>query len=325
MCFAGELSCLACSVCLARFHLPAPDCGATTGRQFAKAHRQRLRAVCASFCKKWKKNRNIEKGCDHIEASFLSRAASLLLACVMLLLCCPCAYAHPASVQGGESVGWDINKYKHFYPDKKDNNGALTYTYASDMPQKYRSYIAAGASKWSSVVNIINSATGTVYGEIRLEDNGANSEIAAFDGAIDSSGHLTSWIITINSYYEDEINARTLAHEFGHAIGLKDLYKSSNANKIMYGYTSSSWTATGVTSADRWGAKVITGQHTSHSMSYKYNKTDSAGNNYHVKYCTDCGGLASSAVKCTYNSNNRCKLCGTPKGAQTSSLVYLLK
>lgn len=38
----------------------------------------------------------------------------------------------------------------------------------------------------------------------------------------------------VNTRYS--IEEETLAHEFGHAIGLYDLYEAKNKDKIMYGY-----------------------------------------------------------------------------------------
>lgn len=246
---------------------------------------------------------------------------SFLMAITMLLFCCPYAYAHPVSkeglIWGGESVGWMINEDKH------TNGRTLTYAYEAGDPYlsaTYKTYITDGANLWSGTVSIVRKTDGTEKGTIYTEYKVGNETTATFWGTADSSGHLTKWKIALNRYYSSSINEKVLAHEFGHAIGLKDLYNSSNANKIMYGYSGNGWTATGVTTTDRWGAKVITGDHSTHSMSYKYCKTDAASNNYHIKYCTNCGGLASAEVKCTYDANNQCKLCRTPKGAQTTSI-----
>ena len=246
---------------------------------------------------------------------------SFLMAITMLLFCCPYAYAHPVSkeglIWGGESVGWMINENKH------TNGTTLTYDYDAYDPNLsavYQTYVAYGASRWSGTVDIVRKTDGTAKGLITTEYNSRSSDNAYFEGRTDSSGHLTSGKIVINRYYEDDIDSKVLAHEFGHAIGLMDLYERSNGNKLMYGRTGSNWTATGLHATDRWGARTITGDHDSHPLSFKYYYTDASSNNYHVKYCTECGGLASSPARCVYNANNRCKICGTPKGAQTSAL-----
>ena len=64
------------------------------------------------------------------------------------------------------------------------------------------------------------------------------------------------------------ITPTTIAHEFGHAIGLRDLYSSTNANKLMYGFENR--TPSGPTLLDKWGAWVITGAHYSHTFGFKY-------------------------------------------------------
>lgn len=53
-------------------------------------------------------------------------------------------------------------------------------------------------------------------------------------------------------------NIVTLGHEFGHGIGLLDLYSDSNANKLMYGYGNPSRTTTTPHSRDVDGAKEAT-------------------------------------------------------------------
>lgn len=85
------------------------------------------------------------------------------------------------------------------------------------------------------------------------------------------------------------VTSTTLAHEFGHAIGLNDLYDDQNVNKLMYGV--SSRTVSSPTTSDKWGAKVITGVHTTHTWAYKYHSTTGTGQNRHVGYCTSCNGV----------------------------------
>lgn len=52
-------------------------------------------------------------------------------------------------------------------------------------------------------------------------------------------------------------NQETIAHEFGHAIGLNDLKLSGNSGLLMYGF--SSRTASSPTSKDIAGAKKAVG------------------------------------------------------------------
>lgn len=79
-----------------------------------------------------------------------------------------------------------------------------------------------------------------------------------------------------------------MAHEFGHVIGLADLYDSRNKNKLMYGDFG---TSGGVPStADKNGAKVITGVHTSHSMGGSYAAIWGypSSTPAHMSFCSTC-------------------------------------
>lgn len=214
---------------------------------------------------------------------------------------------------GGDNVGWSIDEDFH------TNGASLTYHFSNSdsyLSSQYKAYVTNGASKWSGTVTITQKSYGSGTGEICTFYNASSGVYAAFDDyKANSSGHLTSWKIMMNR--ARALDSTILAHEFGHAIGLNDLYGSQSTGKLMYGYISG--TATGPTTSDKWGAKVITGVHSTHTWGYKYYGTGSDGN-YHVKYCTQCRGLSVVVEKCTYNADNVCRICGTPKGAGTYSL-----
>lgn len=251
-----------------------------------------------------------------------------ILALILVVQTSPFAYAHPSSQEGilaktyhsgyggyyigGEDVGWSIDETFH------TNGATMTYSFSSSDPyltNTYKSYVNTGASRWSGTVTITNKTDGTGTGLICTYNDPDTYTVAKFcDYSANSSGHLTSWKIKINRAHT--VNATTFAHEFGHAIGLNDLYASKNSNKLMYGYESR--TATYPSSLDKWGAKVITGVHTTHAWGYKYYSTNAAGN-VHVKYCTSCNGLSTVTEQCTYNSNNVCTKCGIPYGVQPYS------
>lgn len=213
---------------------------------------------------------------------------------------------------GGEDVGWSIDEDYH------TNGTTITYSFSSTDPyltSTLKSYVTNGASKWSGTVNIVNKTDGTGTGKIKTYYDPEDGAVAAFRNYIaDSNGHLTYWEIQINRAYTQ--SAVVLAHEFGHVIGLNDLYEEKNSGKLMYGVTSG--TATAPTALDKWGAKVITGVHTTHTWGYKYHSTVS-GVNKHIRYCTECNGLTLIVRQCTYNANNVCTGCGTPRGAQPFS------
>ena len=220
----------------------------------------------------------------------------------------PYALAHPASQEGilartynsqygryyigGEDFGWSIDESYH------TNGTTVTYNFSSTdqyLTDTYKSYVINGASLWSGTVNIVNREfdnNGT--GLISTTYNDDTQVYARFyDYFADSSGHLTSWKIEMNR--AKPLSATVLAHEFGHAIGLNDLYDARNSGKLMYGVVGG--TATAPTSSDIWGAKVITGVHTAHTWGYKYWKSNAFGN-MHIKYCTICNGLTATTGQC---------------------------
>ena len=205
---------------------------------------------------------------------------------------------------GGENIGWSIDEMNH------TNGNVLTYSFSSSDPflsDIYKSLVAGGANQWSGTITIINKTDGSGTGEISTYNNPNQYALAEFcDYSSDNSGHLTSWKIRINR--AQNATATTLAHEFGHAIGLNDLYEDQNINKLMYGYSNSA--VTSPTQMDQWGAKVIIGSHTSHAWRYKYWKSNSIGN-MHIKYCVKCNGLSLITEQCTYGTSNYCTKCGT--------------
>lgn len=243
-----------------------------------------------------------------------------MLVVVLMLQISPYAFAHSSSQEGilaktyhstyggyyigGEDVGWSIDEDYH------TNGTTLTYSFSTSdsyLSSTYKSYVTTGASRWSGTMTITNKTDGSGTGEISTYNDPNTNTVAKFcEYTSNSSGHLTSWKIKMNR--AKTVTATTLAHEFGHAIGLNDLYDDQNVNKLMYGI--SSRTVTSPTTSDKWGAKVITGVHFSHTWGYKYWDTDSVGN-IHIKYCKSCNGMTATTSHCTYGDDNKCMVCGT--------------
>ena len=217
---------------------------------------------------------------------------------------------------GGESIGWSIDENYH------TDGTTLTYSFSSSDPyldSTYRSYVTTGASLWSGIVTITNKSDGTGTGEISTFYNPNVGVVAQFyEYSADTSGHLTSWKIQINR--AKNVNATVIAHEFGHAIGLNDLYEDQNIDKLMYGLTSG--TATSPTTSDAWGAKVITGVHTTHTWEYTYHSTTGTGQNRHVGYCTSCNGRTADIYECVYDDRNFCIFCRMRLGMQPWSIGH---
>ncbi len=220
---------------------------------------------------------------------------------------------------GGDTVGWRIHEARH------TNGTTLTYYFLSgpNAPtEEMKAQTRDGARLWNGTVTIreTNDTSGT--GVIRVSgdlDTDVCAECCNLIPSNDGTGHLTSWSILLNPDPNVTVDDITLAHEFGHAIGLVDLYASKSTNKLMYGARLGR-TATGPTNLDKWGAKVITGVHTTHTWGYRYYDTTSAGANRHVKYCTQCNGNSTVVANCAYNAQNICKVCGVAYGTTPYSV-----
>lgn len=297
-----------------------------------------------------------------MKTKFLFKSFSCMLAVIIILQIAPCSFAHTTSQKsfltgyktvkddkefyyiGGEDIGWSIDEELH------TNGTKIYYTLSGNDITKYKDDISSAASSWSGIADIANK-TGSVTGKIYTYKKTGNRIVAQtilID--TDKSGHLTKWEMKINLAYT--VSVATIAHEFGHVIGLNDLYEPKNYNKLMCGY-SNACTAIRPMTTDLWGAMVITGQHTNHQWDYKFYKTtgstsshiiycpqcyghlasaadstkpvevkctyaykfygtSSQGVNCHVKYCTDCN-KNMAVSNCTYNPKGICTECGAPK------------
>jgi len=182
---------------------------------------------------------------------------------VVIIISSIIVYAHDnkqSSIIGwGESIGWDIDENNH------TNGATMYYNFDSSVSSDYQAFTRSGSSKWG-VLNIYNSSFGGTLNE--YNDPNTSTVAAFYDYNHDSDGHLTSWKIKMNVHIMGSRSAAkneiTMAHEFGHAAGLNDLYLGSNSNKLMYGYSSRS--ASYPSSSDNKGANVITGAHSNHDF-----------------------------------------------------------
>lgn len=202
---------------------------------------------------------------------------------------------------GGDNttVGWGIDERLH------TNGTSFTYKFDSSVSTTYRNLVNSATSLWANTMTISYNAnsTGTISTYYDSEDS-TIGETVVFAG---SNGHITNWNMHLNRA-RSELNLVTIAHEFGHVIGLVDLYvcKTSVMSSPYTGLYSD------VTELDHWGAKVITGVHTSHSWSYRFLKITSSGC-MHTTYCTSCSGNGKTTGYCTYGANNRCTVCNHQK------------
>ena len=238
---------------------------------------------------------------------FIFKSIEFILAFIIIVQIAPCAFAHNTSQEGilakyyiknayyegwyigGDDVGWSIDENLH----TNGTNIYYTLKEGDDYISNYKKCITEGAAKWNYTVSIkegSSSGSGTLY---TYSAPGSNIVALSCDFKKNSSGHFTSWAIKINR--AKTVSPTTIAHEFGHIIGLNDLFESKSKNKLMYEYEDTR-TVTDPTDYDRFGAKVITGQHIDHQWSYKYYST-SNGITSHITYCSYCKGYGASTDK----------------------------
>ena len=263
------------------------------------------------------------------------KTISFILTIIMVLQISPCISAHTTSQDGilaktfikekndwfigGDEVGWRINENAH------SNSTRISYSFSSSFTNStYKQYVKDGAAAWKDIVTIatptlFNPVEGEISTYIGTYGNKDSDFVAkTHDKKVDKNGHLISWKISINLEKTGFLSAKIFAHEFGHVIGLTDLYDSKSSNKIMYAY--STMTVTAPTESDKNGANVILGFHDKHYWGYKMYSRASDGTTSHVKYCIICNGYCASSdgkkplvSNCTYASTGICTLCKAKK------------
>ncbi|MCL2634794.1 MAG: hypothetical protein FWD34_09815, partial [Oscillospiraceae bacterium] len=209
-----------------------------------------------------------------------------------------------AGQAGREEYGWIINESRHA--------GTSNITYKIDnISMTNADYILAtyvGANRWNNTntVTVYSSANSpnTVRAEALLNPNGTinTRTVAYFEGLTYQSNnntnrHYASWEIVINTNNDSSFDCETegaavMAHEFGHAFGLVDLYLWGNRDKIMYYDVSGH--AEEPHEDDKIGVKIITGQHGTGTPSpHNHNGVVQQPNypGYHAITCTDCKAI----------------------------------
>lgn len=251
---------------------------------------------------------------------------SVLFAAFLFCVCIS-AYAHPSMLGstfdkttrngtvyvGSEKIGWMINENAH------TNGQSLKYRFTAGFDNNLKKKVESAAALWKSPFKINLDLSGN--GLITLDCCMPESFWAIFTHQSDAAtGHISSWVISINSYCIDEITPIIIAHEFGHAFGLADLYLSKNADKLMYVYNDGANTSniTSPSRSDIWGAKVITGYHTQHNMAYRYSGNN-MGTDRHEHYCKTCGGYKTQI--CTVGSSGYCPKCKHKNSISINSIL----
>lgn len=231
---------------------------------------------------------------------------------------------------GGEKYGWIIDESAHLIGDNyysfwKHHEFYYFKDYQNNDPYHplftptVRGIVNRGASMWRAEMGFWFEVkvSGINYNSdswIETISDPAIDAVAVFDPLnVNSSGHITKWCIRVNvAKPSNELNDTTLAHEFGHALGLLDLRESYNRNKVMY-FRTYGRTATKPTRHEGYAARITTGNgHQTHTWTGGYQYLGAIGGVcYHTTKCKDCNGPSvMHKVRCTYNANHVCKHCG---------------
>ncbi len=202
---------------------------------------------------------------------------------------------------GGEQIGWMIDERSHA------GTTSIKYRYGSGMTDELKSKISTGASMWSAVTNIQHSIFSGNVIKVQQGDTDVVASVT-IQSVDEDTHHITRWEMNINQHHLASVTPDVIAHEFGHVIGLADLYEEYNQDKIMYGINTENFLSP--TQQDLWGAKVILGIHSDHMWSYTY--VYLANSNYHDRVCLECGGigLREACVAVLNGGLMECSICG---------------
>ena len=230
---------------------------------------------------------------------------------------------------GSEFSGWRVDDREHLA-----NDSPVTFYMEGEegMPNyldaQMHNAVINGAAKWRGIVTfnrIDNSRTaygliGTDFNDLLNLSAWTETKTTGELAAVDSQGHWTRWRIVVNMARTGQ-NATIFAHEFGHVIGLVHVTSASNSDKLMYDKP----TASAPTTADKNGAKVILGLHTTHTWTrsgdYHYCTVCKGRNTHRYTYtqynssqhkcvCQDCGYITYESHRPYYNESlGRCKRC----------------
>lgn len=182
----------------------------------------------------------------------------LMLCCLLAVFILNIQASTNHEIFGSEYAGWDLleaDGYTHPHVgDIRNYDLYISEYYNYEHPErnvtfaKYNGYLGLGLALWSNSVPQADRITYTYdftpdYSDNRVEyfdGSFYNSPASTYFEEIDANNHVVRWVISIYPPYFDSLsyNAqyRTIAHEFGHTFGLKDLYVIYNSEHLMYGY-----------------------------------------------------------------------------------------
>lgn len=180
------------------------------------------------------------------------KAFVLILLCAITILNASSVFAS-AIVYGSEAKGYMVASEQLREKKATYNTSALDAT--------YKSYATGGAKLWNDtgVVTFKQSknSPNRIY---TINDKNTSAAGLCKRTSISVNGKILAFEIKLNKYKLKKLDAKRskalAAHEFGHALGLADLYNDCNRGQIMNG--SSRRTATKPSAKDIKGAKYAT-------------------------------------------------------------------
>jgi hypothetical protein len=188
-----------------------------------------------------------------IKKLIIIKAITLIFAISLTLA----SYAHNDATQrkivgGRDTIGWHINENAHTW------GTALTFkTHPSLLSHELLTTLQ-GAAKWKAPYSVqVNSNSPNTVGFYSDNQCIALAMFRISRATVDSNRHFTKWEIEIHR--GRGATAVSMAHEFGHAFGLMDLFVFPSGSTLMF--AAETRTATEPTAADLRGASVITGIH----------------------------------------------------------------
>ncbi len=214
---------------------------------------------------------------------------------VVLVVTCIFCFSLIASATSISSLCTDETSGWSKWDDRHMGGKYTTYSYSNSIIEsEFSNYVEQGINMWGNSISctqVDSGAEGTICASYL--NIGATASVSS---TFDSSGHVTSWTLTIYSALfntgTSEGKTRTIAHEIGHVYGLGHVDDSSNIMYHTYSVTKS------VTAADLRGMNLMTHSH-NHSSTTSYN-LEWLGT-IHKKRCDTC--LAYEEIQCTETSN----------------------